>query len=166
MYLRGMTPCVIPPKKEKQMIYGQLNNGELDWLKNERFRMALSYIREKRQCFPPCGEYEIDGRHVYAMIQAYDTKEEEECGWEGHRKYIDLHYIVSGEETVLVTELPIENEGYDDTIDLLRGSAQASVKLPMRSDCFAVFFPNDFHKAKCHLNGVHGIRKILIKIEL
>ena len=161
-----MTQGVILPRWEKQIIYGQLDNGELDWLENERIRIAISYIREKRHCFPACGEYEIDGHHIYAMIQAYDTKEEKKCGWEGHRKYIDIHYIVSGEETALVAGIPTENNDYDEKIDLLHGSACAHVALPMKKDCFAVFFPNDFHKTKCHFDGVHSVQKILIKIEI
>ena len=46
----------------------------------------------------PEGKYEIDGDKVYALVTSGKTKLAEEPIFEAHRKYIDLQYILSGEE--------------------------------------------------------------------
>ena len=51
------------------------------------------------------GEYEIIGREVYAIVSEYVPKEEAECNFEAHRRYIDLQYLINGEERMGVTTL-------------------------------------------------------------
>ena len=53
------------------------------------------------------GKYPIDGDNVYASITEDSTKDYDKSKWESHRKYIDLQYVISGEEKIGVA--PVAN---------------------------------------------------------
>src|SRR5690242_793874 len=46
----------------------------------------------------PKGKYPIDGNHVFATITEDATKDFDKTRWESHRNYIDLQYVIEGEE--------------------------------------------------------------------
>ena len=46
----------------------------------------------------PAGKYPIDGDNIFALVSEYKTKSEAEGKLEAHRKYIDVQYVISGEE--------------------------------------------------------------------
>src|SRR5271169_3574908 len=46
------------------------------------------------------GKVEIDGESVFALFQSYETVTTDVPKFECHQKYIDVQYIVSGEEII------------------------------------------------------------------
>ena len=48
----------------------------------------------------PAGKYPIDGENAYATITDAPSKTFEASKWESHRKYIDLQYVIKGEEKI------------------------------------------------------------------
>ena len=46
------------------------------------------------------GRVDIDGQHVFALVQRYETVMTDIPKFEYHRKYMDVQYIVSGEEII------------------------------------------------------------------
>ncbi|MBM2838908.1 MAG: beta-D-galactosidase, partial [Deltaproteobacteria bacterium] len=48
----------------------------------------------------PDGRVDIDGDRVFALVQRYETVMTDAPRFEYHRKYIDIQYIVSGEEII------------------------------------------------------------------
>lgn len=52
------------------------------------------------------GRYEIDGDDIYAMIQKQTTAAPENKKAESHYKYIDIQYLICGEEMQGVAPLP------------------------------------------------------------
>ena len=53
------------------------------------------------------GKYTIDVENVYASVTEAPTKNYDKSKWESHRKYIDLQYVISGEEKIGVA--PVAN---------------------------------------------------------
>ena len=150
------------------MICGRLNDEDLIRSLSPRFQQALGWLRDRIGNLPETGEEEIDGRALYAMVQRYETMPETIPGWEGHRQYADIHLIVHGQETDLWAPLSAYagSSTYDETLDLLRCTPEQSLPLALREGWFAVFFPEDLHKPKCHLSGPHQVVKCLIKVRL
>ena len=80
---------------------------------------AVAYLKEQNLAAMEVGTYEVDG-DFYFMIQEYETKEPDVCRLETHKNYIDIQWIISGEEaidTVNVAGLIVE-EAYDADRDV------------------------------------------------
>lgn len=109
------------------------------------------------------GRYEIAEDLVYAIVEKNEGRKVEDGKLEAHRKYIDIQYIISGDESMgwsPRSEL-IGSEGYDEERDLefYTDKPQSLVKVPEGS--FAIFLPTD-----AHLPGIGSgpIHKIVVKI--
>ena len=132
------------------------------------FTEAFDYIMKTCRDYPAPGEYEIDGRAVYSLVQQYHTMPAEACGWEGHRKYIDIHVICAGEERHQVALLKGSGEDlpYDPAWDVAHCEPETYFEIPLRSGDVAIYFPNDLHKAKCILEDSTEVKKVVVKVRL
>lgn len=114
----------------------------------------------------PDGKYSIDGNRVYAVVQSYNTMPAAQRKYEAHRKYIDLQYILSGEE--IIYHLPVkwlaEVEPYNVEKDVTKLTGPDDQALIMRPGDFAILFPHDGHKPKCSHGKAQAVRKIVLKI--
>ena len=57
---------------------------------NKNFEKAFKFLKNNDLKELALGKYEIDGDNVFASVQEYITKTEEEMNWESHEKYIDI----------------------------------------------------------------------------
>ncbi len=48
----------------------------------------------------PEGKYQIEGESIFILIQKYDSQPESEREGESHRKYIDIQFVLNGEEYI------------------------------------------------------------------
>lgn len=113
------------------------------------------------------GRYEIDGDRIYASVFDYDTVASDEMKWESHRKCIDLHVPLTGEEFIFwapIEELAsIVDYNPDNDCEFYKGEYRQLLKAT--SGQFLFFFPADGHKVKCHLDGSSHVKKVVIKIK-
>lgn len=107
-------------------------------------------------------------KEIFVLKQAYFTKSRENAFFESHKKYIDVQYIVQGEEFMDVSS--IENltqlEPYSQENDFIKYQAQekAFSSLFIKKGELAIFFPEDAHQP-CILNQNPTIvYKAVIKI--
>jgi len=114
----------------------------------------------------PDGKYELDGPRLVAMPQSYATKPVAEKKYEAHRRFIDLQFIVAGEEVIYHSPLDrlALTEAYRPEKDCAFYSGEDSQALVMKAGDFAIFFPPDGHKPGCVWREVSGIRKVVVKI--
>ena len=94
------------------------------------------------------------------------TKPTEENVYEAHKKYIDLQYILSGEEDTgyaPVSECNIKVP-YNENDDYLMVEGEGS-EVRVTKGCFYIAFPCDGHRPMC--SAIPGdIRKVIIKIAI
>lgn len=111
-----------------------------------------------------------DGRHVindymYVNVETYQTKED--ALFEAHRDYIDIQYIISGEEKIGVVRYSDckENIPYDKErdIEFLNGEG---VFYPMRTGDYMILYPTDAHKPSISLNEKATVRKAVVKVQV
>ncbi len=111
-------------------------------------------------------EIEIDGRNAFAIFQSYNTKPLAEAKMEGHRRYIDIQYIHSGEEQILVAPVEhiIEEINYDKDRDLhfTKVSAHSNFRLSSQMGC--ILYPEDLHAPCIMVNNSTKVEKIVIKV--
>jgi YhcH/YjgK/YiaL family protein len=110
----------------------------------------------------PDGRYEILGDRVYAVITRTEGRAAAEAQLEGHRKYIDIQYVISGRECMgwspregltAATEYDADKD-----LEFFNGEPEALLNVPPGS--FAVFLPTDAHLP---LIGDGPIHKVVVK---
>jgi YhcH/YjgK/YiaL family protein len=111
-----------------------------------------------------------DGRHelnddIYVNIQTYTTKDD--ALFEAHKDYIDIQYVISGEEKIGVTNyseckpnIPYDNQ---KDIEFLDGEGEY---YPLKSGEYMVLYPTDAHKPSITLNKKTTVRKAVVKVRI
>lgn len=130
----------------------------------EAFEAYEKLVAEKAEP----GTYEIKGKELYASVQSYKTKTVLEMKFETHRKYIDIQFVVSGEEYIPCTPISTleECECYDEAEDI---SFYEDLPLHFTSAYlgegdFAIFFPEDAHAPRTAVTNPAHVDKIVIKV--
>lgn len=131
---------------------------------NARIDRAFAYLRETDLTALEPGDYEIDGKNIYARALTYTTRVPENGVWEAHRRYIDLQVMVLGDERVCYAPLIRLTPGaYDEAKDFLRLSGEGdSITLP--SGSFMLLWPTDGHMPCLAVDRPEPIKKVVVKI--
>jgi biofilm protein TabA len=114
------------------------------------------------------GRAPVLGDEVFAMISRYTTKAPEDLRFEAHRKYIDVQYLVSGEETIgFVPEIAglsvVEPYDADKDIEFYAAPARYS-RWTLKAGRFVILRPGQAHMPGCHLGGSHDVVKVVVKV--
>jgi biofilm protein TabA len=115
------------------------------------------------------GRHEISGDDCFALVQSYTTKPIAEAKFEAHRKYIDIQFIQSGQETLLWAPQAglAETQSYDDEKDFaLFATPSIATPLKLRAGEFAIFFPEDAHAPTLELEAPCQVRKVVLKVRV
>lgn len=132
------------------------------------FAAAFAYLRSFDPETPD-GKVALERDQLFALPQRYETSPAETRRFEAHRRYIDIQYILEGEEIIEhapVERLPEVTEPYSDDRDVMffRDPAACSRTL-LRAGEFAVYFPADGHKPCCQAGREPAaVRKVVMKI--
>jgi biofilm protein TabA len=146
--------------------------GELTQWKSVKglagLEVAFRFLEQAKLADLPLGRTEIEGSDVYVSISKGTTKDPEQARLEAHRKYIDVQYVVSGQERMgflpSVRGLTV-SQVYDETKDVEFFETPKDLEaLTVRAGSFAVFFPGQPHKPGCHLDGPHEVLKAVVKV--
>ena len=129
--------------------------------------MAFDYLKNTDLVNLPSGKYELDGDHIFALVQEYDTKNEEEALMESHFKYIDIQYIIEGKELMgLVTK----TDHVATLVNLEKDYASYDEEnysfMLFEEGMFGVYFPDDIHLPCIQLDEPARVKKVVIKIKI
>ena len=152
------------------MIIDKIENCALYYGAHPNFEKAFAFIKKAIAENLAVGKYELDGKNLFASVQEYNTKEEQAARFEGHRKYIDTQYIVTGAEAVEVTDI-------DKTYSITEYNEEKDVEFFQTNEKvwngvwtaneYGIFFPYDIHRPGMRVDGVSApVKKILVKIKL
>lgn len=152
------------------MIFDTLKNCESYYGINKNMEKAFDFIKKAVSENFPAGKYEIDGDNVYASVQEYVTADEKEKKFEGHRKYLDIQYIVSGVENMRVSDISKMKSmiAYSDEKDVeFYENTDSFINADVGDGEYAIFLPQDIHKPGLNSkSGANSIKKVLVKIRL
>lgn len=136
---------------------------------NKNLKKAFEFLKSADVDKLLDGRYEIDGENVFALVQSYRTKAENEVGWEAHKKYIDIQFIAKGTEAIgwkPADELTVR-EGYSEKNDIaFYENPPCWSRLVLTEGQFAVFFPSDAHKPCLAVQSPCEVKKIVVKVKL
>ena len=152
------------------MIYDSLKNCERYTAVHEGFAKAFDFIKEAQAQQLPEGRYELDGENIYAFIQSYTSKQENESSFEAHGRYIDIQYIISGVEVMQFADVAALTASceYDAQRDVVffDDYDKAGTAVVHRGE-YGIFFPWDAHKpGMCFGGKPDTVCKIVVKVKL
>ena len=114
------------------------------------------------------GKFDIDGDGFFGIGLAYETKSEVDCLWEAHQKYLDIHVILEGKETINVTDISKTqvSKAYDSEGDYTLFAAKKEHAIQLKKGDFLVLYPNEVHQTAVINNEVSSVKKIVFKLSL
>jgi biofilm protein TabA len=146
------------------MIVDQLANPSPLYQLPSRLARGLEYLRATDMRSVALGRHDLDGDHLFALVQEYTTRAADQCVWEAHRRYIDVQFVVTGAERMGVASLGqmSEREAYDAARDVAFFEPGTEF-VTIRAGMFAIFGPEDVH-SPCNAAGPPGVvRKVVVK---
>ncbi len=120
----------------------------------------LSSIRPKR--------YDLQNDSLFVLVNEYTTHPAEESNYEAHKKYIDIQYVVQGEELIGIAPINAITDTvqeYDADEDIGFYKVSSDMKHVANSESFFIFFPADAHKPNLNPgDSASEIRKVIVKV--
>jgi YhcH/YjgK/YiaL family protein len=138
-----------------------------------RWEAALHFLSSTQLDTLSIGEYDImPDREVYAIVSEYIPKAAENCKFEAHKRYIDLQYIVSGNEVIGVTHSKdlrsIEPYSDEKDIEFFEPDGVDAEYQTADSSHYYVFLPDDAHRPSMRCEDSDSttmVKKVVLKIK-
>lgn len=152
------------------MILDQMKNGAFYKGVMPAITAALEKMANYTPDDYPVGRVDVDGDNLFLLLNDYQTRAAEDALFEAHQKYIDVMYMVEGEEIIYVkpTEmLSAVTQPYNSEKDVLMATLDCDAT-PVRliAGNFIVLFPQDAHAPGCYDTEPRTVKKIIGKIKL
>ena len=132
-------------------------------------RKVIEYLQTNDIFNMEPGTYELIGKDMFVQIMDIKTGTMEEMRPEAHKKYLDIHYLVSGEErfgftpntgNYQITQQDVANDmyfyrdvKYENFVNAVPG-------------CLSIFLPCDIHRAGLAVKEPMLIRKARAKVSM
>ena len=132
-----------------------------------RLKQGFEWLKNNDMVNMPDGKHIIDGDKIFANVQSYDTKDD--APFEGHRKYIDIQYMIKGTEKVGVTDYlncsATEEYSEEKDIEFLKSNVESDYQI-LQEGNFLVFFPQDAHQPALDNNQKRFVKKVIVKVAI
>lgn len=146
------------------MIYDTIEHmGQYRCL-SKNLAKALDFLTGTDLKSVPDERVEIDGERAFAFFQRYDTLPANDRP-EAHRRYIDIQYLIEGEELIGIAPLSamkreVEARPERD-IWFYEGE---TVNISIGGGRLAIFFPQDAHAPGIAAGESRPVRKVVVKV--
>ncbi|MGF7046477.1 YhcH/YjgK/YiaL family protein [Paenibacillus sp. DS2015] len=113
------------------------------------------------------GVHEVDDE-IFYVVAEYETKGAEECFWEAHQKYLDLHYIIEGSEQIgyeQIERLTVK-EAYNEEKDAEFFSGEVNSAVAVYAGDVLVCYPQDGHMTGIAIQEKVKVRKVILKVKI
>lgn len=149
------------------MVYGKIDDIELYKGLSEDIYLGLKFLKQVTPDIET-GVHQINPR-VKAIVSEYQTKEVNEYGYEAHKKYIDIQYLLKGSEKVsyLPIEQLVETDPYSEENDAAFYTANTKpIETTLGNRYFAIFYPQDGHMPQLCVDKHEKVMKVVVKVEI
>jgi biofilm protein TabA len=148
------------------MIIDSLKNYETYLNIHPLFKKGFEYLINTNFNNLPNGRVDIEGDKLFALIQSYSTKAESELRYEAHKKYIDIQFMISGNESFFHMDKSrcniIEEYVFDKDVAFYTADG---ILYKVLEEQFYILFPHDAHKPCMHFDGyAQNVKKVVLKV--
>lgn len=149
--------CLRDWEREKLAFHPIINKG-------------IEYITQTDFSTLTPGKFDIIPGKMFCLLQEMNTVPANEMRAESHFKFVDIQFLLQGEETLGVARGAAGHEVVEDRADehdiVFYQDTRNESFIHLEPGMFAVFFPQDLHRPCCHSQRESFIRKAVIKIHL
>lgn len=114
------------------------------------------------------GRYELtDGS--YFMVEEYITKKEYPCTLQSHKNYIEVQWILHGQEMIKIYDIDklIPEISYDLDKDIAFWKPVDNMtQILLNSGSYVVLYPNYAYTSSIMVKEQSAVRKIVIKVKI
>lgn len=154
-------------------IFGKIEDVKKQ-IPNKYFQEAFEYLQNITNDFKDIKEDECKKemlKHgMFVLKQIYKTKNRSDCFFESHKKYIDIQFMVKGDEYMDISDISSLKtiKEYDEKTDFIKyeGKEEGISKLLIKENELAIFFPSDAHQPCVKTKNEEIIYKAVIKVPL
>jgi len=155
--------------------------GSLEVVKNQvdekKFSKAFEYIEEalvtgsdvnKRLLALSLDSFvkvPLDANN-FGLEQVYNSKERDQCFFESHKQYIDVQFILEGEEIIEVAQTQdlVTNMSYSEEMDLIKYEDSKGSSIRLQKGDVAIFYPEDAHMPCLKIENSVKVVKTVVKV--
>jgi biofilm protein TabA len=130
------------------------------------FEKAFAFLRRTDLAQLELTKRLIDGDRVYCALSRSQGRTRAQAPLEAHRRYIDIQYVISGEEEMgykPIAQCRQEKEAYHSEKDVAFFNDPPNRWLVVPPGSFIIFFPQDAHAP---LVGSGVIHKAVVKVSV
>lgn len=149
------------------MIFDAIRNKE-NYKAETKIYQALCYLEQISRWDEILPDTVILEDCMFAGPVSFISKEEKECVYEAHKKYMDIHYIMEGAERIAtadVRSLQVKTP-YSEEKDIGFFTGPASGSCLLRPGDFMVCFPSDAHKVAMMDQRPETVKKVVVMIKV
>ena len=148
------------------MIVSKLSDAQRYSDLHPRFSEAFEFLRASASSSLEDGKHEIAGEDLFAVVWSGMGKGQAEAVLECHRLYVDVQYVVSGEDLIgwqSLSECERVKQKYDTATDLAFFFDRPRTWYRVPTGTAAILFPEDVHAP---LGGTGSLKKIVVKVRI
>lgn len=129
---------------------------------------VLSYMSGISSENFPDESVHLDGKNIFVNPVCLQTKPENECLYEAHRKYADIHFIVEGCEKIIVSDIDSVTavQSFNEERDIGFYTCKSGTICILKPGDFLVCYPQDAHKVAIAVDSPAPIKKLVGKIRV
>ena len=148
------------------MIFGYLDSFDASQCGHKGVAAALAWAASCDLTALEAGRHEIDGDSLFCNFNQYQTKPVDDCRFEAHKRYIDVHVMAAGQELIDSQDISLlEADPFDDEADFTLADGSTAVRVKLVPGSFAVYFPQDAHKPGVAVDDAPSlVSKAVIKV--
>lgn len=151
------------------MIYDNLSNIDLYKGLSTDIYTGLLFLNQVKSDIEN-GTYLLNSK-VKAIVSEYETTKVNECGYEAHKKYLDIQCVLKGAEKLCCSPIERlkETKPYSEEVDAAFYTADIQHQpsyLILLPGYFAIFYPQDGHMPQLCVDDSPIVKKIVVKVEI
>lgn len=148
------------------MKIGNLGNTKTTESLHPGFKVLFDFIKDADFNKLPLGKIEIEGNDVFVMNLDISGASQDAQPLEMHRKYIDVHILLGGEEKIgwkPLNEIEHYTQSYDEEGDCALSDDAPRFFVELHPGEYCIVFPEDPHAPAI---STGKIRKLIGKVKI
>ena len=131
-----------------------------------RVYTALKFLADTDFSKVELGRCELQGDDIFYMVQSYETDPDKTIS-EAHKKYIDIQFMVDGEEIIGVAPISCEKTETEAKPENDVWFYDCKTEpLTLFKNSFMVLYPNDLHCPGVAVNSAITCHKVVVKVKV
>lgn len=127
---------------------------------------ALKFLFETDFTKMELGRYELLSDDIFYMVQRYETDPDKTIS-EAHKKYIDIQFMVDGEEIIGVAPISCEKTETEAKPENDVWFYECKTEpLTLIKNSFMVLYPNDLHCPGVAVDSAKACHKVVVKVKV